>query len=967
MPGGGEIGQAWWEADLKDEKLKAKLRELDGLLRQHGETSEKALNQGWNVALDNAGRSLQKVGGQMKSVGNSMTANLTVPIVGLGAATSKMAFDFDETMSQIVALTSVGRDEIGGFRDEILALGPAVGKGPQELAEAFYFVASAGFEGAEAMEVLKVTSKAAAAGLGDTATVAQVVGSAINAYGRENLTAVQATDALVAAIGEGSAEAPEFAGALGNVIGSAAQIGASFPDVTGAIAAMTNVGVGAAESVTSLNQVFTTLFKPTAEAADALAEYGLSASGLRTMISEQGLMPTLALLAEKFEGNAEATSLVFGNVRALRGVLALTGGDMERTSALLDRVADSAGATGEAFDSVAGEDSFKLRQSLAELQAIGIELGTDVLPVVVEVLQELAGGAREFSEWWRSLDDDTKRFIVQMAAFIAVAGPAIRIIGTLTGGVGGLVRAIAFLGGPKSLAFMRSFATGFTMALGPIGMVVAAIGGLVLAFQNDFLGMRTRLERDINDMAMNFGEMGDAVHDLAGDTGMSFQEAKDAVRDYMEETGASFDTAVRRVRTGTLGITDAQRELVIESGRQWEEYQKQISGAAETGARDAQTAIEGLSPEVVAELEAAGIPIGNAADDTMGEIDEAAAEAREAALEHMRNMLSGITNLFETDESLRDAWQALIDRMDDPYTEAERKADIFSKATIANIRAAIASGDPDIAGDTALLVENMLGQIELMEPGALSSGQAVPPAIRDGMDASMSELIDWIDNTLIPGGLASLTMEEADEIGLGNIWRYAQGIRQGELDAFYAGEYTAERAKEGMQGGNFYGGGMKVAYAWIAGIKDWNVLRAASAAGATLAGAAGLSLRGLSPPKEGPLKHIDEDAARIGMAWVGGWGTVVNPARAMAEQVAAAARAGLTLGASGFAFESNVASLAPAGAGFGGGDVPRGTVIYQREVHLHTEGPTPVDTEEDLVRLLDRTQWVAEPGGVGGG
>ena len=52
---------------------------------------------------------------------------------------------------------------------------------------------------------------------------------------------------------------------------------------------------------------------------------GLSFTGLRKNLREEGLLSTLEILKTKFEGNDTAAAKVFGNVRALSGVMDLLG------------------------------------------------------------------------------------------------------------------------------------------------------------------------------------------------------------------------------------------------------------------------------------------------------------------------------------------------------------------------------------------------------------------------------------------------------------------------------------------------------------------------------------------------------------------------------------------------------------------------------------------------------------------
>jgi TP901 family phage tail tape measure protein len=368
-------------------------------------------------------------------------------------------------------------------------------------------------------------------------------------------------------------------------------------------------------------------------------------------------------------------------------------------------------------------------------------------------------------------------------------------------------------------------------------------------------------------VAGHFGDMGDATNALADEMDEDFGVVNDAVARFMSETGASFEEALETVRLYGTGNATA----LIEAEQAWEDYTKQTSTAlggvvtnVEAGMTDAELAL--LAGEE---------GIDTAAGTALDGISAEAAKQRDDAISAMKAMLGGISSLFETDTSLRDSWQALIDRMDDPYSEAERKADIFSENTILAIRGAIQSGDPDIVADSALLVENMLGQIATMEPGALESGEAVPPAIRDGMDASMQQLIDWIELTLVPAGLDSLTMDEADEIGIGNIWRYAEGMRSNQQEAIDAAANIAKLAEFQLHI-DAGGGGWSIIESWIGGMENayinnqgriWGVVDGVKR-----------SLGG-SLPTEGPLKGgAGSGGQSIGESWINALAGSLDPA-----------------------------------------------------------------------------------------
>jgi TP901 family phage tail tape measure protein len=118
--------------------------------------------------------------------------------------------------------------QVEEWNSQVLDMSRSVGRGPTELADALFFVTSAGIRGAEAMEVLEMAAKASAAGMGETKVVADLVTSAMNAFGKENLSAAEATDILTATVREGKAEADSLAQAMGFVLPVAAEMGVKF-------------------------------------------------------------------------------------------------------------------------------------------------------------------------------------------------------------------------------------------------------------------------------------------------------------------------------------------------------------------------------------------------------------------------------------------------------------------------------------------------------------------------------------------------------------------------------------------------------------------------------------------------------------------------------------------------------------------------------------------------------------------
>ena len=296
-------------------------------------------------------------------------------LVGALTRSAQASLQFEDTMKKLKTQIGLGTDEVNSLRRAALALGGATTKGPQELGEAAFFVASAGLRGAAAMDVLRRSAELSAIGLGDTKTIADTLTSAVNAYGEENISAAQASDVLVASVRLGKASAEELAGSLGKVLPIASAMGVTFDEVGGIVAAMTRTGTDAATAATQLRAVMTALLKPTDQAAEAMLEMGLSAQGLRDTIQEDGLWAALLNIQEATGGSSEKMADLFPNVRALAGVMDLLGPQLESNSDLMREMAESTGVATEAFAVHSASTRAEMERVGASAQRLMISIG----------------------------------------------------------------------------------------------------------------------------------------------------------------------------------------------------------------------------------------------------------------------------------------------------------------------------------------------------------------------------------------------------------------------------------------------------------------------------------------------------------------------------------------------------------------------------------------------------------------
>ena len=372
--------------------------------------------------------------------GAAITAAGTGALVSFGK--------YEAELAKIEGLVGISREQLSAWQDDIAEIGRETGKSPLELARSLFFVTSAGLRGSVAMDVLRQSAKASAAGLGDQATIVDLVTSAINAYGSENLSASEATDALIEAVRLGKLEPAELAAAMGRVLPIASAMGVSFNEVAGLMAGMSKTGTTAEEAVTQLNAVMVGLLKPSEDAQEALQAVGLSAEGLRVQVAEQGLFSVLRTLQAAFQGNNQELVKVFPNIRALRGIFDLLGPSLQDNIILMNEMKDSAGETDNAFTVASETLQFKWNQATAGAMQSVNTLGEALKPFAVQVLDIFS----RLVGWFQSLSPEVK----ELAGVALLAGPALI-------GVSVALKGIALLLSPTLL-----------VAAG----IAAAIGGL---------------------------------------------------------------------------------------------------------------------------------------------------------------------------------------------------------------------------------------------------------------------------------------------------------------------------------------------------------------------------------------------------------------------------------------------------------------------------------------------------------
>jgi TP901 family phage tail tape measure protein len=502
-------------------------------------------------ALSSASSKLSSFGSKMQSVGSQLQTRLALPLALAGGAAVKMAMDFDKSMTQIKSLVGIAGKEVDKMGESARKMALITGKSSSEAAEALFFITSAGLRGKEAMDVLEMSLKGAAVGLGQTKTIADLSTSAMNAYGSESLSASDATDILTAAVREGKLEASALAGAMGGVIPLASNMGVSFDQVGAAMAAMSKTGTDAATGATQLTAILASLKKPSAQAVDALDAMGMSTQFVQQSLREKGLLDTLVMLQEGLKKTGQDTTALFPNIRALKGVLDLTGASAEENKKVFDALSKSMGATQNAFDETSKSASFKFQQSLNAAKETLTSLGQQLLVAVIPLVQKLSNFVRNLYSAFRDLSPVTQKVIIGFGIFATALPTLIGLFGTLTTIVGALLSPLGLIAG-----------------------ALAAVSYIIYKNWNEILPVITNLYNQFVDLYNSSAKLRVLIYGI----GAAFKSVFDIAKLYVDNFVSSFSTMWKLIKEASEKGFSGSFGDIIKSG-----FDEQVENIKNTG------------------------------------------------------------------------------------------------------------------------------------------------------------------------------------------------------------------------------------------------------------------------------------------------------------------------------------------------------------------------------------------------
>ena len=360
--------------------------------------------------LEGVGQSVSSAGLSLGTLAGGAALAAGAAIVGIGVKSVQMAADFQSSMTSLVTGAGEAKSNIDVVSKGILDMAVQTGTSTKQLSDGMYQIESAGYHGAQGLDVLKASAEGAKVGNADLGTVAGAVTTVLTDYHMSASQATAVTSGLVATVAAGKTHMQDLGASMGSILPLASSIGVSFPQVGAAIATMTNSGMDAQRASQNLANALRALDAPGGAATKAMKSVGLSTEELHDTLTKKGIGAAFQDIEDhvgkKFPAGSveydEAMKKILGGATGLNVALMLGGKNMASFNSNVQSISASMknGAKDvQGWADVQNDFNFKMDQAKQTFDVLMIKLGTALLPVIGQVVSWVANVVSAFMKW----------------------------------------------------------------------------------------------------------------------------------------------------------------------------------------------------------------------------------------------------------------------------------------------------------------------------------------------------------------------------------------------------------------------------------------------------------------------------------------------------------------------------------------------------------------------------------------
>lgn len=368
---------ASWAKEKYEVLLEAKDK-ITPVLQTIGSGLKNFGSRAWNVTLKAVDYATAPIRGVINLLKNPILQAGAVLGVSVGLADTINTYkDFEAAMSQVQAISGSTQSDLTRLTAKAKEMGATTKFTAAESADAFNYMAMAGWNAEQMMGGIEGILNLAAASGEDLGTTSDIVTDALTAFGLKASDATHFSDVLAQASSSANTDVGMMGETFKYVASMAGSLSYSIEDVALMTGLMANSGIKSTQAGTSLNSVLTRLATNSSGAADAIAALGVnfydSAGNARPLGTVMGELRE-ATKGMNQEQKSNLANTVAG-MEAQKGLLAILNASEDDYNKLADAISNADGASKRMSDTMMDNLSGDITLFQSAVDGLKISLG----------------------------------------------------------------------------------------------------------------------------------------------------------------------------------------------------------------------------------------------------------------------------------------------------------------------------------------------------------------------------------------------------------------------------------------------------------------------------------------------------------------------------------------------------------------------------------------------------------------
>ena len=312
----------------------------------------------------------------------------------------------------------------------------------------------AGYDVNEMMAAIEPNVKASIAFGSDMATTADLTTDSLSALGLSAQDTGRYLDVVAQASRNANTTGTGLMEAYIGCGGMFRELNTPLDESATLLSTLANRGIKASEAGNSMNSILINLMGVAGQSSEAMEALGLSAydadgkfKGVTNVLRE--LKTRLSECTDEQKNQFQA---MIGGKTQIDTLNALLAGLDEEYGTLNGTLKESNGTLEEMYETMSNTTAGKIEEFKGKLESLGIKIADNLLPH----LNKLIDKGMELIDWFSNLDEGTQSAILKFGLFAGAAGVALKVVGSLTSSIGGLVttggKLISWLGTSSTVA-----------------------------------------------------------------------------------------------------------------------------------------------------------------------------------------------------------------------------------------------------------------------------------------------------------------------------------------------------------------------------------------------------------------------------------------------------------------------------------------------------------------------------------